>query len=425
QSEKNFGYKISFDFKLFFPKVFREKGGFDVVIANPPYISFGLRGTGKIRKEMENYLRKNYPNSAEYKISIYAIFIDKGIQLLSTNGILSYITPDSFLLGRYFSKLRSFILRTSAIKLILMFEEDFWESGVVGRPVIIILQKELDVEKRRNNFVTSILIKGNKLSEENMSSYSYPQYYFETTPFNRFRLFFNNFDKHFVEKIEKNNITLSSVVSFASGLIGKEGKSKIISKKKLGENWLPGLVSGDEINKYLINYAGNFILFDIKKLKSGFKEANYFEPKLFLRQTGDSLIAAYDTHNLLCLNNLHVVNLKDKKYDLRYILALLNSKLLNYYYRVISLEFGRTLAQIDIDTVELLPIPPLSPQNEPIVEELVSLVSQILSHTQSKNYLSDPQKQAEVKELEKEIDRLVYKLYGLTEAEIKTIEDRM
>lgn len=72
--------------------------------------------------------------------------------------------------------------------------------------------------------------------------------------------------------------------------------------------------------------------------------------------------------------------------------------------------------------LEQLPIPPITPQNQPIVQQIENLVDRILSLTQDSNYDTDQQKQARVKEIEKQIDQLVYKLYNLTEEEIKIIE---
>ena len=72
---------MSLDKKLSHGTLLRHSP-FDMVVGNPPYVSFGLRGVGKVTKGQYNYLKENYPNSAEYKISIYAIFIDRGIQLL-------------------------------------------------------------------------------------------------------------------------------------------------------------------------------------------------------------------------------------------------------------------------------------------------------------------------------------------------------
>ncbi|MGC8928284.1 MAG: hypothetical protein ACP5QK_10225, partial [Myxococcota bacterium] len=74
------------------------------------------------------------------------------------------------------------------------------------------------------------------------------------------------------------------------------------------------------------------------------------------------------------------------------------------------------------DALEQLPIPPITPQNQQIVQQIENLVNQILFLTQSSDYETDQKKQAKVKELESQIDQLVYKLYDLTEEEIKIIE---
>jgi len=70
-----------------------------------------------------------------------------------------------------------------------------------------------------------------------------------------------------------------------------------------------------------------------------------------------------------------------------------------------------------------VPIPQITPQNQPLIQKIEDLVSQILSLTQSEDYLENPQKQAKVKEYQRQIDQLVYKLYKLTDEEIKIVED--
>ena len=85
---------------------------FDIVIGNPPYVSFGLRDKEKLsKKELEDY-KFNYPNSAEYKVQIYPMFMEKALNLTKKGGVNSFIVTDTFLVGRYFSKIRNFILNT-------------------------------------------------------------------------------------------------------------------------------------------------------------------------------------------------------------------------------------------------------------------------------------------------------------------------
>jgi len=166
------------------------------------------------------------------------------------------------------------------------------------------------------------------------------------------------------------------------------------------------------------------------KIKSGYECVDYFNEKLFMRQTGDSLICAYDKDGLLAINNVHIGNLIDGTYSLKFIIAITNSKLLNYYYKSISLETGRVMAQTDIETVEGLPIKNITKDDQ---KPFIELVDKILAITnppsspfnkgeQDNDYLTNSTKQAKVKEYEHQIDQIVYNLYDLNGDEINTIE---
>jgi type I restriction-modification system DNA methylase subunit len=126
-----------FDWQEAFPDVPSEEG-FDVVVGNPPWVSYGIRGTGTMDTALAAYYRSRYPHSAEYKIPIYPLFLEKAIRMLRNGGYCGFVLPDSFLLGKYFSKIRRYILDTTAIQEIIFFEEDFWPAGHSGRTVAIV-----------------------------------------------------------------------------------------------------------------------------------------------------------------------------------------------------------------------------------------------------------------------------------------------
>jgi len=385
-----------------------QKAPFDIVIGNPPYISFGLRGVDKIAKEKMKELKMYFPHSAEYKISIYALFVERGLQLLKKGGRLGFILPDSFLLGKYFRGLRKYILDTCKIKEIVLFEKDFWKYGVVGRPVILILEKESDEKRRLTNKVIA-----RYSTASGFKSYSYEQNYFHSEPrLYRFRLFFDKESKAIVDSVERGSIPLSpNTATIASGLIGKKGKEGIISKRKIGEDWLPGLLSGSEMGRYSLSWEGNFILFDKEAIKSGYEEARYFEEKILLRQTEDDLVGVLDRDNFLCLNNLHVINRANKNYDLHYMLAILNSKLMDHYYHLISLEKGRAMAQIDIDVLEQLPIKSATPEKQ---KEFTVLVDKILELNKRLSGSDQGKKiRKEIQYIDNQIDRKVFELYSI------------
>jgi len=252
--------KHPFNWEQEFPPVM-GRGGFDVVIGNPPYVSFGLRGSKRAEKDLDRYLRDKYPNSAEYKLSTYTIFINRGVQLLREGGYFGFIVPDSFLLGRYFSKLRRYILDTCAIKEIVLFDADFWPSGTVGLPVILLLQKVNDKGRRESNLVTAKLCQSpDEIDKgEFKKAYSYEQSYFEGIAFNRLRLFFDETSKAFVEKVESRAVEASKLVSIHTGVRSKIGQKNIVSTRQESSTWRKGLISGSEMNRYLMNYAGHYI----------------------------------------------------------------------------------------------------------------------------------------------------------------------
>ncbi|PKP59001.1 restriction endonuclease [Candidatus Atribacteria bacterium HGW-Atribacteria-1] len=365
------GHK-EFDFEVYFSEVFHEKEGFDVVIANPPYISFGLRGSDKAKKDWDTYIRKNYPNSAEYKLSTYAIFINKGIQLLRGKGNICYITPDSYLLGRYFSKLRNYILNSTYIKKILMFETDFWKGGVIGRPTITLLQKN---QKKRLCEIK--LFKNLKEFEKGFClENSYSQEYFNNNKYKRFRLLFSNRAKRFVEIVEADSISLGNVAKITTGVRSKIGQKKIIANKQVEKSWKKGIISGAQVYPYMVKWEGHYLNINKKLLWTGGWDSNIVKnPKIMIRQTSDSLIAGIDMEGVYHLNNVHSLSILKENISLEYICAVLNSKLMNKFYQLISLEKGRTMAQTDIDVLETLPIKIIETKDQ---KKIIELVHQII-----------------------------------------------
>ena len=382
--------KELFDFEVYFSEVFHEKGGFDVAIANPPYVSFGLRNNKNAAKEWANVVRKLYPGSAEYKISLYALFIDLALKIARKGGVICYITPDSFLLGRYFSKLRRTLLDNTSVNRFVMFERDFWKSGVVGRPTISLYQKGMD-----GQMTTVVLAEDEKaLSSNNILEYTYPQEYFKNVPFNRFRLFFSPIAKKFVETLESGSKPLNSVAHITTGVRSKTKQDEVVSITCTGPKWKKGIVSGSQVHQYCVEWKGHYLNIDGNLLfAGGWNQSIIEKPKIMIRQTGDSIIAGIDLDNLYHLNNVHSLHLISPNVSLSYMCALLNSRLMNRYYHLISLEYKRTMAQTDIETLELLPY------REPDAETLRRIDSLFpgISDTDSRN----------------EVERILEHLYGL------------
>ncbi|MCC6026850.1 MAG: Eco57I restriction-modification methylase domain-containing protein, partial [Caldimicrobium sp.] len=108
--------------------------------------------------------------------------------------------------------------------------------------------------------------------------------------------------------------------------------------------------------------------------------------------------------------------------NLKFLLGVLNSKISKWYMQNLAYSLSEGAQRWIKQYVEQLPIPPITPQTQPLADQIVQKVQEILTLTQSPDFETSQEKQEKVKELEREIDRLVYKLYGLTEEEIRTIE---
>ena len=362
------GENPTFLWRVDFAEVFLKDRGFNIVIANPPYLSFGLRGNKIAAKEWADTVRITYPGSAEYKISVYALFLDLALRLLEAGGVACYITPDSFLLGRYFSKIRRTMLNQSAIRTILMFQSDFWKSGVVGRPTVISYQKGGDKED-----ITAMLTETqNTLNSGQYRKYCYSQKYFETVPYNRFRLFFSPIAKKYVEKFESNSVPLGSIARITTGVRAKSGQAGVVSSTKIGPTWKKGITSGSQVLPYKVTWKGDYLNIDGKLLFAGGWDASLVErPKIMIRQTGDTIIAGLDYTNLYHLNNVHTLAPIEQGVSLPYVCALLNSRAMNRYYHLVSLENGRAMAQTDIETLDLLPYCKASKEDTKEIEALV------------------------------------------------------
>lgn len=156
-------------------------------------------------------------------------------------------------------------------------------------------------------------------------------------------------------------------------------------------------------------------------------------PKILMRRTDDRLLSCLETDSAICVNSCHVIKFKedaDEKVDYRYVLGLLNSKLLQKIFELQNPQMiGKTFAEIKVIYVERLPIHLVERSklnDKSRHDKMVSLVDQMLSlNKQLPAAKTDHEKtalQRRIDAVDQQIDQLVYELYGLTEEEIGIVE---
>ena len=395
-----------------------ETGGFDIIIGNPPYITLALGKKQKIFSENElECFRTIYPDSTQYKGNTYALFIERSIDLIKENGQFSFIIPNTLLLNTTSDRIRKKILDNFDIKLLINITDKVFEDAEIGGNLIFFFQKA----QHENNIISIIEITDiNMLTNGLYKLKTIKQKEFEKEEGYKFYTDIETLDLK--RKLNKDTIRLGKIVSFYQGVITGDN-NKFVSNKKV-DNRYKRLLRGKDINRYSLNFNNTYLLFDKDELWSNTNEEFFLaKEKLINRQTGDKLVATYDSEQYFSLDSTHVQILKDPSYSLKYILALFNSTLLNFYYQKSVQEEDRTFAQVKIVNLKTLPIKKIKLDEQTRYIELVDKILELNTKLKDE-HLSNEQKGNILSKIEyiyREIDELVFKLYGISDIDKQII----
>jgi tRNA1(Val) A37 N6-methylase TrmN6 len=402
------GHK-DFDFEVYFSEVFHRKKGFDVVIANPPYITYKGKQKVDIPDHYIKRLNQIYVNSAEYKINSFALFIEKGLSVLCKKGILSYIIPSTLLQNEYLRKIRKHLLSKYHINSIISFENKIFDA--VTDSIILFASNTFSNESK-----TSFSRKDNLIFSPSDDKKYYSQVEWNKSEDGVINLKADTNEEVILRNIENNSKTLEVFLEANIGI--KRAKAPIINSSQKGYK---KFIVGRDLQRYHINFPNQFILFDLSLFHTGVDE-NIFKQaeKILVRKTGNILLAAYDDKQFYTDQSIYnLYSKKGNKLDLKYIIAVLNSRLLNFYFNKKMITNPDVFPYIKGIHLKKLPLKEVdTAQQKPFID----IVDKILKITDAADYEINHSIQSKVKEYEKQIDQMVYKLYGLTGEEIKIVE---
>ena len=409
------GRKEYFLWKLEFAKVFKENGGFDILIGNPPYID-SEEMTKHMFEEREIY--KKIFSCAKGNWDIFIIFIELGYNILKENGIISYIVPNKLIGAKYSQTIKEYMMKYKVLTLRDYSEVEVFETAAVY-PIVFISQK---YELKKQNVITEIMKDIIKIKS-----------HFEIKKEDFYKdIFWDKFfskDSKEISLILKllNNKKLIEYVSIkGAATVGEAYKVKEVLIDNTDLNIKKEeikFINTGTIDKYKILW-GNY---DTQYIKSKYKYPIIFEEELknisnerFKETRSEKLIVAgmskeieavYDKGEYLAGKSTQLILEKDKNISLKYILALINSKLLVFFFRKMFNSLSMSGGFFTIGKEQLSNLPIIIDKNQ---KKYIDLVDEII---ELKKLNKDTQ------DLEEKIDEMVYDLYGLTEDEKELIRN--
>ena len=371
---------------IYFKEVF-DNGGFDIVIGNPPY--------GADIDKLVDVYGKLYPDTSHGYKDIYKYFFDCFINKAKYNGILCYITPNTYLRQPRYGDLRRVLLNYN-LKQILDLGENIFEEAVVTVAVTLLRCQN---KKGNVSFVDLTKVINNNNAEEKLSSISFAsidQSKWDKTPNN---IFIEN-----IVEIATETESLGDIMKFKDAGINyqrvnvglaQKGKSDLSSRLLYeGEKESDSHIQfwkGTDINEYYISPITNRFCRPNIELASNERvilNADYFSiaPKLIWRQTAPYPICTVDYDGVWFGRSIQagIINPNYKnKVSYEYLCALLNSKYLRYLYEQNVKEGGRVFPQVKLE--KLKPLPIVIPTDEQ-KSEIEDLVTKTISATNSGDF---------------------------------------
>jgi hypothetical protein len=402
-----------FNWKQKFPQVFKKSKGFDVVIGNPPWVSLNGRfGNEILNEKAQNYLLIKYKGNT-YMPNLYEYFVHKGLDLVKNKGLFSFIVPDRLGFNAQFISLRKKILENFIIE-DLAYKAKF--PNIVTDTLIFRFKKEKPDENTKLSVgefgkFTQIKKQSDYL-KNNDFRFSYQENIHLST-------LINNIFNHSKCK------PLGKIAETTSGFGGKSDKitPNQVDKKQIK------IYRGRSVYKYQIQkiYYFEFVKDNItgrtsNKIKLGAKE------KVLLRKTGIPLYATYDDSGIFPEQSLYFIFNNKTQMSLKYITALINSKIFNFIYLnvlVTNKDSTPQIKKIDLDKFPIRMIDFQNIEEKKIHDLIVQYVETILKLNEK---LKTTVKIEEVESLkgrilylEEQIDNLVCDLYHLSDEEKELI----
>ncbi|HEF4328662.1 TPA: Eco57I restriction-modification methylase domain-containing protein [Campylobacter coli] len=466
-----------FEWRFEFPEILDDDGnfkGFDLIIGNPPYI-----------KENDNkdlFTNTKKLRTYQGKMDIWYHFVGRGFDMLKNNGYLAFIATNNWVTNSGAKKLRNIVLEESQILSLVDFSSFMVFDSASIQTMIMQFQKIkppknyefhfakittqtpiyedalslLKNEKTQNNEILSINLTPKKFIDKtlNFTKSDYEELFNKIQKYGKFYLEEREVAQGIVYPQE--NINKKSLEILGNNFYLGQGIQKLTNEEVENLNLLKNekillkpIFESDNIQKYFVK---RYNYFWVIYTNSSFKNPNSMDDYPNLKKhldkfqnvitsdnkpyglhrardekffTGSPRIVAlrkcvgepkFSYVDFDCYVSATFYVIKTQRINVKYLTAILNSKLVAFWLKHKGKMQGNNY-QIDKEPLLNIPIVDTNSKNKKLADELINLVDEILK-------AKEQDKNANTQELENKINSLVYKLYNLTEDEIKIIENK-
>lgn len=381
-------YRINvFDWDKAFQDIMKS-GGFDAVIGNPPYGAY-------LDDTVKEFINSKF-TFQNYQLDSYLLFLEKSIKnLLRKQGFYAMIVPNPWLTNLLQKNTRKYVACNTRIIEIVHFKFPVFPKVTVDTQIVILQNSLPNKWIAAASIVESLDAFEGHATDAKISIIKHKQEKWCALNGGVINIFLTPEEEQLRDKCLENSNLLEEYFDINVGIkpyqVGKGippqtkqiVENRVYDSEKPADKQYRQYLRGRDIGRYYINPTEMRYIKYGQWLAEPRPAANFDAPsKIFMRQTGDSLVAALDTSKYLCLNNMHVMVPKNHAVNINYILGIINSRLLNWYYHTLNPEVGEALAEVKRANVAQLPIHKI---NSSSVEEkkshdsIVKLVSQLLA----------------------------------------------
>jgi len=395
-------YNNAFEWRFEFPEVLNDAGdyiGFDMVIGNPPYKMIQPHNTSV--EEISIY--KKLFDIADFKIDLFHLFFQLGNKILKSEGLLNFIAPSTLLYNVYTNNLRTWLKKQNQLIQILAGKDKIFDEAEVHTAIYFMKKIVLkdDYTIKITSDVKSVINGSTKFDVVKKSELGTIQ--------NVWNLLINSKNYKLLSKIS-NHKKLDEIADINRGLITGD-RDKYFSAERKSDNYVP-ILTGSDIYRYYHKPPAEYVLFERPKTAGGCwdPKVHFASYKLCIRQIGKEPTATLINKPFAVTGNIFTVIAPTEIIE-KYLLAIINSSLIKYFWSILFYDFKSTFPQVTINSLNIIPVPDWDDVKG---TEIVEVVDQIMMFKTTEF--------VDTSILEAKLDMLIFKLFGLNIEEIKTIE---